>query len=72
MGSIKIDSSDYPKSLISRINEVFCYSDILLKNIKFIYTVCFAAITFVYCVNMVSVMSASRNITSASRYHPRY
>ena len=25
-----------------------------------------------YCVNMVSVMSASRYITSASRYHPRY
>ena len=25
-----------------------------------------------YCVNMVSVASASRYITSASRYHPRY
>ena len=25
-----------------------------------------------YCVNMVSVTSASRYITSASRYHPRY
>ena len=25
-----------------------------------------------YCVNMVSVMSASRYITSASRYHLRY
>ena len=41
--SIKIDYSDYPKSLISRINEVmfflikYRYSDILLKkNINFI------------------------------------
>ena len=40
--SIKIDYSDYPKSLISRINEVYVfsikyrYSDILLKNMKFI------------------------------------
>ena len=25
-----------------------------------------------YCVNMVSVMPASRYIMSASRYHPRY
>ena len=25
-----------------------------------------------YCVNMISVTSASRYITSASRYHPRY
>ena len=25
-----------------------------------------------YCVNMVSVTSVSRYITSASRYHPRY
>ena len=25
-----------------------------------------------YCVNMVSVMSASRYITSVSRYHQRY
>ena len=36
--SIKIDYSDYPKSLISRINEVYVfsikyrYSDILLKK----------------------------------------
>ena len=76
--SIKIDYSDYLKSLISRINEVFvfsikyCYSDILLKktnkqktehNINLILAVCFAAITLV-----VSVTSASRYITSASCY----
>ena len=36
--SIKIDDSDYPKSLISRINEIYVfsikyrYSDILLKK----------------------------------------
>ena len=50
---IKIDYTDYPKSLISRIIEVCCN-----------YTC--------YCVNMVSVTSASRYITSASRYHQLY
>ena len=30
--AIKIDYSDYPKSLISRINEVSVDSDILLKK----------------------------------------
>ena len=40
ISSIKIDYSDYPKILISRINEVYVfsikyrYSDILLKNIN--------------------------------------
>ena len=42
--SIKIDFSDYPKSLIIRLNEVYVfsikyrysYSDILLKHINFI------------------------------------
>ena len=40
---IKIHFTDYPKSLISRVNEViyfsikYLYSDVLLKNIKFIY-----------------------------------
>ena len=41
--SIQIDHSDYPKSLISRINKVYVFfsikyrnSDILLKNINFI------------------------------------
>ena len=40
--SIKIDYSDYPKSLISRINEVYVfsikyhYNDIKWKNISFI------------------------------------
>ena len=30
--SFKIDYSDYPKSLISRLNDVHIYSDILLKK----------------------------------------
>ena len=38
---------------------------------KISLSVRFVAITLV-TVNMVSVTSASRDITSASRYHPRY
>ena len=70
----EIDYSDYPKSLISRINDVYVFSiRYFIKNthIKFILAVCFAEITFCYCVNMVPVTSASRYITSAFRYHPR-
>ena len=49
------------------------YSDILLKkNINFIYSCLFCFNHTCYCVNMASVMSASRYITAASRYHPRY
>ena len=40
------------------------YSDILLKNINFIITVCFAAIHTYNCVGMVSVTSASRYVAS--------
>ena len=56
--------------MFSPIN--YHYSDILLKKINFI---CFAAITLdhtCYCVNKVYVTSASRYLTSASRYHLRY
>ena len=48
---VKINYSDYPKSLISRINEVYVFSikyrlrNILLKKIHL--AVCFAAITLV-------------------------
>ena len=56
---IKIDYSDYPKSLISSLPE----------NIAIRLFCCNHSC---YCVNMVSVTSASRYITSASRYHPRY
>ena len=44
---------------------------LLIKTWTSFITVCFAAITLVI-VNMFSVTSASRYITSASRYHPRY
>ena len=64
--------------IISRINETF--SDILLKKHNFILAVFFFVFFFFffccnhtcYCGNMVSVTSASRYITSASRYYPRY
>ena len=59
--SIKIDYSDYPKSLISEISDVYVFGikyrnsdificDILLKkkqHINFIKVVCYAAITLV-------------------------
>ena len=51
------------------------YSDILLKKtttINFIYNCLFYCNHTCYCVNMVSVTSASRYITSVSGYHPRY
>ena len=78
---IKIDYSVYPKSLISRINEVYVfsmkycysYSDILLKKKhKLHLSRLFCCNHTCYCVNMVSVTSASRYIMSASRYHLRY
>ena len=48
------------------------YSDILLKKHKLHVSRLFCCNHICYCVNMVSVTSASRYITSASRYHPRY
>ena len=53
------------------------YSDILLKKKKqqqhkFHLSRLFCCNRTCYCVNMVSVMSASRYITPASRYHQRY
>ena len=65
---IRIDYSDYPKSLISRINEVY----IFFQKLKLYLSRLFCCNHTCYCVNMVSVTSASRYITSASRYHPRY
>ena len=73
--SIKIDLSDYPKSLFSRINEVYVffikyrYSDILLKKKhKLHLSRLFCCNHTCYCFNMVSVTSASRFIMLASRY----
>ena len=48
------------------------YSDILLKKQKLHLGRLFCCNHTCYCVNMVSVTSASRYITSASRYHPRF
>ena len=75
--SIKIDYSDYPKSLISRINEVFFFNKIALlrhfiKKHKLHLSHLFCCNPTCYCVNMVSVTSPSRYITSASGYHPRH
>ena len=76
--SINIVYSDYPKSLISRINEVYFisrkyrYNDILLKKHKLHLSRLFCCDHTCYCVNMASVTSASFYITSALHYHPRY
>ena len=48
------------------------YSDILLKKHKLLLSRLFCCNHIFYCVKMVSVTSASRYITSASHYHPRY
>ena len=48
------------------------YNDILLKKHKLHLSRLFCCNHTCYCVNMVSVTPASRYITSASRYHPRY
>ena len=73
--TIKIHFSDYQKSLISRINEVYvffnkiwlAYSHILLKkNINFIYNHLFCCNYTCYCVSKVSVTSAPPYVTSVS------
>ena len=68
----KIDYSDYPKRLTSRINEVdvfsikYRYSDVLLKKYKLHLIKPFVLLqSHLLCFNTVSV-------TSVSRYHPRY
>ena len=48
------------------------YSDILLKKHKLHLSRLFCCNHTCYCVNMVSVMSASCYITSASHYHLGY
>ena len=74
----KLYYSDYPKSLIRRINEVYVfsmkyhYSDTLLKKHKLHLSRLFCCNHTCYCVNMVSVKSASHCITSASYYYLRY
>ena len=63
-----MDYSDYPKRLISRINEVY----VLFNENIAIYNRLFCCNHTCYCVNVVSETSASRDITTASRFHPRY
>ena len=67
--------------IISRINEFFLFfvfsikyrcSHILLIKHKLHLSRLFCCNRTCYCVNMVSVTSAARYITSASRYHQRY
>ena len=45
---------------------------VLLKTINFIYNLLFFCNHTCYCVGMVSVTSASRYVTQASRYQSRY
>ena len=46
--------------------------EILFKKHKIHLRRLFCSSHICYCVNMVSVTPASRYITSASRYHPRF
>ena len=48
------------------------HSDILLKKHLLHLSCLFCCNHTCYCINTMSVTSASRYITSASRYHPRY
>ena len=48
------------------------YSNILLKKTNFIYNRLFRYNQICYRINMVSVTSATSNLTSALRCHPRY
>ena len=65
--SIKIDYSDYSKSLISRINEVYVFSikyrysniSLIKKQRNLHFSRLFSCNHTCYCVNMVSVTSAS-------------
>ena len=77
--SIIIDYSDYPKSLISRkIKFIFLFNKYIeryfieKKTHKLHLSHLLCCNYTCYCVNMVSVTSASRYIMSASRFHPRY
>ena len=67
--------SDYPKCLISRINEICVFfikisqlRYFIEKNIHFIYNLLFCCNHTCYCVGMVAAMSAPRYVRSASRY----
>ena len=79
---VKIHYSDKRINVVYIFSINYSYGDILLEkkpHLDFIYgilwivvTVCFAAIELtIYCIGMVSVTSASRYLTSTSRYQSR-
>ena len=75
---VKIHFSDYLKNLIIKIHEDYLYFNkislrqyFIENNINFIYNCLCCCNQTCYCVGMVSVTSASRNVTSASRYQSR-
>ena len=73
---IKIHYFDYPKHFINRINEVYDFSikyrkSDIERNINFIYNHLFCCNHTCNCVGMVTVMSASHYVTSASYYQSR-
>ena len=69
---MRIHYFDYPKCFINRINQVYDFFNKISLNINFIYMIIpFCCNHTCYCVRMVSVTSASRYITSASRYQSR-
>ena len=68
--SIKIDYSDYPKSYSAKLMKFIFF--LIKYRYKPQLNRLFCCSHTCYCVNMVSVTSASRYITSALRYHPRY
>ena len=62
--SIKIDYSDYPKSLFSRLKEVYVFFfNKISKKHKLHLSRSFCCNHTCYCVNMVSVTSAPHYIT---------
>ena len=80
--SVKIHYSDKRINVVYIFSINYSYGDILLEkktHLDFIYgilwivvTVCFAAIELtIYCIGIVSVTSASRYLTSTSRYQSR-
>ena len=68
--SIKIHYSDYLKSLISGMNDVYVFLKKKKKKLHLSHLLCCNHTC--YCINMVSVMSGSGYIASVSYYHPRY
>ena len=79
--SIKIHYSDKRINAVYIFSIKYSYSNILLgkKHLDFTYGILWIVVTFyfaaieltIYCIGMVSVTSASRYLTSTSRYQSR-